>query len=49
MLIKKPTDILSSEITSRDNYLNRRAFMRAGGIMTILFIVVLIAMLNLVF
>jgi sulfoxide reductase catalytic subunit YedY len=32
MLIKKPTDILPSQITSRDNYLNRRAFMRAGGI-----------------
>ena len=30
MLIKKPADIRSSEITSQDNYLNRREFMRAG-------------------
>ena len=32
MLIKQPSDILPSEITSRDNYLNRRSFMLAGGI-----------------
>jgi sulfoxide reductase catalytic subunit YedY len=32
MLIKKPTDIRPSEITSEENYLNRRAFMQAGGI-----------------
>ena len=32
MLIKKPADIRPSEITSKDNYLNRRAFMRAGSI-----------------
>lgn len=32
MLIKKPSDILSSEITSQANYLNRRAFIRAGGL-----------------
>lgn len=31
MLIKKPTDIRPSEITSKENYLNRRAFMKAGG------------------
>ena len=31
MLIKKPSDIKPSEITSKDNYLNRRAFMKAGG------------------
>lgn len=31
MLIKKPTDIKPSEITSKENYLNRRAFMKAGG------------------
>jgi sulfoxide reductase catalytic subunit YedY len=32
MLIKKPDDIRPSEITSKDNYLNRRAFIRAGSI-----------------
>jgi len=32
MLIKKPADIRPSEITSKDNYLNRRDFMRAGSI-----------------
>ncbi len=32
MLIKKPPDIRPSEITSKDNYLNRREFMRAGSI-----------------
>ena len=32
MLIKKPTDIRPSEITSKENYLNRREFMRAGAI-----------------
>jgi sulfoxide reductase catalytic subunit YedY len=32
MLIKKPSDIRPSEITSKDNYLNRRDFMRAGSI-----------------
>ncbi len=32
MLIKKPADIRPSEITSRKNYLNRRAFIRAGSI-----------------
>ena len=32
MLIKKPHDIRSSEITSKENYLNRRAFIRAGSI-----------------
>ncbi|HEX5788159.1 MAG TPA: protein-methionine-sulfoxide reductase catalytic subunit MsrP [Woeseiaceae bacterium] len=32
MLIRKPPDIRPSEITSRDNYLNRRAFMRAAGV-----------------
>ena len=32
MLIKKPADILPSEITSKSNYLNRRQFMRAGAI-----------------
>ncbi len=30
MLIRKPADIRPSEITSEDNYLNRRAFMKAG-------------------
>lgn len=30
MLIRKPSDIRPSEITSRDNYLNRRQFMSAG-------------------
>ena len=32
MLIKRPADIRPSEITSQDNYLNRREFMRAGAI-----------------
>jgi len=32
MLIKKPADIRPSEITSETNYLNRRAFIRAGSI-----------------
>jgi len=32
MLIKKPSDIRPSEITSKDNYLNRRAFIKAGSI-----------------
>ena len=32
MLIKKPSDIRPSEITSESNYLNRRDFMRAGAI-----------------
>ena len=32
MLIKKPADIRSSQITSKDNYLNRRSFIRAGAI-----------------
>ena len=31
MLIKKPADIRPSEITSKDNYLNRRQFMRAAA------------------
>jgi sulfoxide reductase catalytic subunit YedY len=31
VLIKKPSDILPSEITSKQNYLNRRDFMRAGA------------------
>ena len=31
MLIKKPADIRPSEITSRDNYLNRRKFMQAAA------------------
>lgn len=31
MLIKKPADIRPSEITSENNYLNRRDFMRAGA------------------
>jgi len=31
MLIKAPSDIHPSEITSKDNYLNRRSFMRAGA------------------
>ena len=34
MLIKQPADIRPSEITSKANYLNRREFMRAGGIAT---------------
>ena len=32
MLIKRPSDIRPSEITSKENYLNRREFMRAGAI-----------------
>ena len=32
MLIRKPADIRPSEITSKDNYLNRRDFIRAGTI-----------------
>lgn len=32
MLIKKPADIRPSEITSEQNYLNRRDFIRAGAI-----------------
>ena len=32
MLIKKPADIRPSEITSKENYLNRREFIRAGSI-----------------
>ena len=32
MLIKRPSDIHPSEITSKGNYLNRREFMRAGSI-----------------
>lgn len=32
MLIKKPANIRPSEITSKDNYLNRRTFIRAGSI-----------------
>ena len=32
MLIKKPSDIKPSEITSQSNYLNRRQFMKAGAI-----------------
>ena len=32
MLIKKPSDIDPSEITSKENYLNRREFMRMGAI-----------------
>ncbi len=32
MLIKKPSDIRPSEITSETNYLNRRDFIRAGAI-----------------
>ncbi len=31
-MIKKPSDIRPSEITSHDNYLNRRDFIRAGAI-----------------
>ncbi len=31
MLIKKPADIRPSEITSKDNYLNRRSFMQAAA------------------
>ena len=32
MLIRRPADVRPSEITSRDNYLNRRRFMQAGGL-----------------
>ena len=32
MLIRKPADIRPSEITSKDNYLSRRDFMRAGAV-----------------
>ncbi|MGB5626552.1 MAG: twin-arginine translocation signal domain-containing protein, partial [Woeseiaceae bacterium] len=32
MLIKKPSGIRPSEITSHQNYLNRRDFMRAGAV-----------------
>ena len=32
MLIKKPADIRPSEITSYDNYISRREFMRAGAL-----------------
>ncbi len=32
MLIKKPADIRPSEITSKDNYLNRRKFIQGGAI-----------------
>src|SRR5687767_1035955 len=32
MLIKKPEDIKSSEITDEKTYLNRRMFMRAAGL-----------------
>ncbi len=32
MLIQKPADILPSEITSKDNYLNRRKFIQNGAI-----------------
>ena len=34
MLIKKSSNILPSEITSKENYLNRRAFMKAGGMIS---------------
>jgi sulfoxide reductase catalytic subunit YedY len=33
MLIKKPSDIKSSEITDKEVYLNRRKFMAAAGVM----------------
>ena len=33
MLIKKPADIRPSEITSEQNYLNRRNFIRAGALL----------------
>ena len=32
MLIKRPTDIPSSEITPKSTYLNRREFIRAAGV-----------------
>jgi len=32
VLIRKPADIRPSEITSKDNYLSRRDFMRAGAV-----------------
>ena len=31
LLIRKPPDIRPSEITSKENYLNRRQFMAAGA------------------
>ena len=31
LLIRKPADIRPSEITSKENYLNRRQFMAAGA------------------
>src|ERR1044071_6619175 len=34
MLIKKAVDIKSSEITSREVYLNRRAFIRAASLIS---------------
>src|SRR5262245_28721313 len=34
MLIKKPADIRSSEITDQKLYLNRREFLRAAGMVT---------------
>jgi sulfoxide reductase catalytic subunit YedY len=34
MLIKKPDDIKSSEITSEDDYINRRKFLAAAGVAT---------------
>src|SRR4029079_13112836 len=35
MLIKKPTDIASSEITTEAQYLDRRKFLAAAGIATV--------------
>jgi methionine sulfoxide reductase catalytic subunit len=35
MLIRKPSDIRSSEITDEKHYLNRREFMRAAGVLGI--------------
>ena len=32
MLIRKPADIKPSEITSQDNYLNRREFLHSAAI-----------------
>src|SRR5947208_1247577 len=34
MLIKKPDDIRSSEITSESEYMNRRSFLAAAGLAT---------------
>jgi len=34
VLIRKPADIRPSEITSKENYLNRRAFIRAGALVS---------------